>query len=125
MKPHQVRGKLGKTVEQPCSDVVAHTPEVCKGTRLYNGYLATKDDHNSWVTCTTSAECKTVITVVLTVMSGMDPDMISGTRVGLIESSMVSPIDYVDPLQWTLRCDRGPVWKHWNLPRYLEAFGRV
>jgi hypothetical protein len=27
--------------------------------------------------CTTSAECKTVITVVLTVMSGMDPHMIS------------------------------------------------
>jgi hypothetical protein len=26
--------------------------------------------------CTTSAECKTVITVVLTVMSGMDPHMI-------------------------------------------------
>jgi hypothetical protein len=25
-------------------------------------------------------------------MSGMDPHMISGTRVGLIESSMVSPI---------------------------------
>jgi hypothetical protein len=28
--------------------------------------------------CTTSAECKTVITAVLTVMSGMDPHMISG-----------------------------------------------
>jgi hypothetical protein len=28
--------------------------------------------------CTNSAECKTVITVVLTVMSGMDPHMISG-----------------------------------------------
>jgi hypothetical protein len=27
--------------------------------------------------CTTSAECKTVIIVVLTVMSGMDPHMIS------------------------------------------------
>ena len=26
--------------------------------------------------CTTSAECKTVITAVLTVMSGMDPHMI-------------------------------------------------
>jgi hypothetical protein len=35
-----------------------------------------KDNHDSWVTCTTSAECKTVITVVLTVMSGMDPHMI-------------------------------------------------
>jgi hypothetical protein len=30
---------------------------------------------------------------VLMVMSGMDPHMISGTRVGLIESSMVSPVD--------------------------------
>jgi hypothetical protein len=28
--------------------------------------------------CTTSAECKTVITAVLMVMSGMDPHMISG-----------------------------------------------
>jgi hypothetical protein len=37
-----------------------------------------KDNHDSWVTCTTSAECKTVITAVLTVMSGMDPHMISG-----------------------------------------------
>jgi hypothetical protein len=38
-----------------------------------------KDDHNSWGMCTTSAKCKTVITAVLTVMSGMDPHMISGT----------------------------------------------
>jgi hypothetical protein len=60
---------------------------------MYNGYPATKDDPNSWVTCTTSAECKIVITVALTVMSGMDPHMISGTRVGLVESSMVSPVD--------------------------------
>jgi hypothetical protein len=29
--------------------------------------------------CTTSVECKTVISVVLTVMSGMDLHMISGT----------------------------------------------
>jgi hypothetical protein len=36
------------------------------------------DNHDSWVTCTTSTECKTVITAVLTVMSGMDPHMISG-----------------------------------------------
>jgi hypothetical protein len=36
-----------------------------------------EDNHDSWVTCTTSAECKTIITVVLTVMSGMDPHMIS------------------------------------------------
>jgi hypothetical protein len=93
VKPQRVRCKLGKTIEQPCSDVLAHTLEVCKGTHLYNGYLTIKDDHDSWVTYTTSAECKTVITVVLTVMSGMDPHMISGTRVGLVESGMVSLVD--------------------------------
>jgi hypothetical protein len=37
-----------------------------------------EDNRDSWVTCTTSAECKTVITAVLMVMSGMDPHMISG-----------------------------------------------
>jgi hypothetical protein len=37
-----------------------------------------EDNHDSWVTCTTSVECKTVITAVLTVMSGMDPHMVSG-----------------------------------------------
>jgi hypothetical protein len=63
---------------------------VCKGTHLYNRYPAIKDDRDSWGTCTTSAECKIVITVMLTIMSGMDPHMISGTRVGLVESGMVS-----------------------------------
>jgi hypothetical protein len=51
-----------------------------------------EDNHDSWGTCTTTEECKTVITAVLTVMSGMDPHTISGTRVGLVESSMVSPV---------------------------------
>jgi hypothetical protein len=50
-----------------------------------------EDNHDLWVTCTTSAECKTVITVVLTVMSGMDPHMISGNPrfgwVGLVDLS--------------------------------------
>jgi hypothetical protein len=90
VKPQQVRCKLGRTIEQPCSDVLTHTPEVCKGTRLYNGYLAIKDDRDSWGMCTTSVECKIVITVVLTVKSGMDPYMISGTRVGLAELGVVS-----------------------------------
>jgi hypothetical protein len=63
---------------------------VCKGTHLYNRYLAIKDDRDSWGMCTTSTECKTVITAVLTVMSGMDPHMISGTRVGLVELGLVS-----------------------------------
>jgi hypothetical protein len=38
--------------------------------------------------CTTSAECKTAITAVLTVMSGMDPDMISRDA-GWFENSCV------------------------------------
>jgi hypothetical protein len=90
--PQWVRCKLGKTIEQPCSGVLAHTPEVCKGTRLYNGYPAIKDDRDSWGMCATSAECKTVITAMLTVMSSMDPHMISGTRVGLVELGLVSLI---------------------------------
>jgi hypothetical protein len=40
--------------------------------------------------CTTSAERKTVITAVLAVMSGMDPHMISETRVGFVELGLVS-----------------------------------
>jgi hypothetical protein len=57
---------------------------MCTGAHLYSRYLASMDDHDSWGTCTTSIECKIVITVVLTVMSGMDPHMISGNlgRVG-------------------------------------------
>jgi hypothetical protein len=35
-----------------------------------------EDNHDSWVTCTTSAECKTVIIAMLMVMSSMDPHMI-------------------------------------------------
>jgi hypothetical protein len=93
VKPQQVHCKLGKTIEQPCSDVLVHTPEVCKGTRLYNGYPAIKDDHDSWAMCTTSVECKTVITAVLTVITGMDPHMISGTRVGLVGLGLVSLVD--------------------------------
>jgi hypothetical protein len=90
VKPQRVRCKLGKTIEQPCSDVLAHTSEVCKGTRLYKVYPAIKDDRDSWGMCTTFAECKTVITAMITVMSGMDPHMISETWVGLVELGLVS-----------------------------------
>jgi hypothetical protein len=37
-----------------------------------------KDNDVSWGTCTTTAEYKTFITVVLMVMSGMGPHTISG-----------------------------------------------
>jgi hypothetical protein len=39
--------------------------------------------------CTTSVEFKTIITVVLTVMSGMDPHMISGNLGWVLVKSMV------------------------------------
>jgi hypothetical protein len=93
VKPQRVCCKLGKTIEQRCSDILAHTPEVCKGTRLYNRYPTIKDDHDSRGMCKTSAECKTVITAMLTVMSGMYPHMISGTRVGLVGLGLVSLVD--------------------------------
>jgi hypothetical protein len=56
-----------------------HTPWKC--VRVLIGTTSiqlSKDNDNSWVTCTTSVECKTIIAVVLMVMSGMDPHMISG-----------------------------------------------
>jgi hypothetical protein len=56
-----------------------HTPWKCVGVLIGTMSIQlSEDNHNSWVMCTTSVECKTVITVVLTVMSGMDPHMISG-----------------------------------------------
>jgi hypothetical protein len=54
-----------------------HTPWKC--VRVLIGTMSiqlSEDNHDSWVMCTTSAECKTVITIVLTVMSGMVPHMI-------------------------------------------------
>jgi hypothetical protein len=70
VKPQWVCYKLDETNEQPCSDFLAHTMEVCKSACQYN--------HESWGTCITSVKCKTVITTVLRVISGMDPHMISG-----------------------------------------------
>jgi hypothetical protein len=52
-----------------------------------------KDNHDSWGMCTTSAECKTVITAMLTVMSGMDPHMISGSWDGLWISPWFSCVE--------------------------------
>jgi hypothetical protein len=37
-----------------------------------------KDNHDLWGMCSTFIVCKTVIIVMLMVMSGMDPHMISG-----------------------------------------------
>jgi hypothetical protein len=89
VKPQRVRCKLGKDNEQPCSDVLAHTPEVCKGTHLYYRYPAMKDDCDSWGRCTTFAECKTVITAMLTIMSGMTLRLVK-PGLGLVELGLVS-----------------------------------
>jgi hypothetical protein len=75
--------KLEESIEKPCSDVLAHTQKCVKVFHRINGYLAAKDNHDSWGMCTTSAECRTVMTVVLTVISGMDPPTIGGTWVGM------------------------------------------
>jgi hypothetical protein len=57
---------------------LAYTLEVCKGAHRYKSIWLSKDNHDSWGMCTTSIECKTVITAMLMVMRGMDPHMISG-----------------------------------------------
>jgi hypothetical protein len=76
VKPQQVRNKLGETIEHPCSDVLVHTPKVCKVARLYNEYPSIQDGHDSRGMCISSVEYKTILTGVLTIMSGMDPHMI-------------------------------------------------
>jgi hypothetical protein len=40
VKPQWVHYKLDETVEQSCSDFLAHTSEVCKGAHRYNEYSA-------------------------------------------------------------------------------------
>jgi hypothetical protein len=47
------------------------------------------DNHDSRGTCTTSTECKTIITTMLMVKSGMDPHMISGNlRLVFVKSQL-------------------------------------
>jgi hypothetical protein len=78
VKPQWVRYKLDETIEQSCSDFW-HTPWKCVIVLIGTTSIRlSEDNHDSWVTRTTSTECKTIITVMLTVMSGMDPHMISG-----------------------------------------------
>jgi hypothetical protein len=40
VKPQWVRCRLDETIEQSCSDFLAHTLEVCKIARRYNEYSA-------------------------------------------------------------------------------------
>jgi hypothetical protein len=38
VKPQWLRYKLDEIIEQPYSDFLAHTTEVCKGAHWYNEY---------------------------------------------------------------------------------------
>jgi hypothetical protein len=73
-----------------------HTPWKC--VRVLIGTTSirlSEDNHDSWLTRTTSALCKTIITVALMVMSGMDPHMISGnTGFGLDWFGWVVEVDF-------------------------------
>jgi hypothetical protein len=40
VKPQWVHYNLDEITEQPCSDFLAHTSEVCKGACWYNEYSA-------------------------------------------------------------------------------------
>jgi hypothetical protein len=40
VKPQWLRYKLDETIEQPCSDFLAHSSELCKGAHRYNEYSA-------------------------------------------------------------------------------------
>jgi hypothetical protein len=75
-----------------------HTPWKC--VRVLIGTMSIRlsdDNHDSWVTCTPSAECKTVITALLMVMSGMDPHMISWnlSLVGLVWFGRFVEVDLI------------------------------
>ena len=52
----------------PCSAILA----------MHHCGVKQKGEHDLWVKCTTSAECKTDISAVLAVMSGLDLFLISG-----------------------------------------------
>jgi hypothetical protein len=43
VKPQWVHCKLDKTIEQSCSDFLAHTLEVCKSAHRYNEYSAIQE----------------------------------------------------------------------------------
>jgi hypothetical protein len=40
VKPQWGRYKLDETIEQSCSDFLAHSSKVCKGAHQYNKYSA-------------------------------------------------------------------------------------
>jgi hypothetical protein len=74
-----------------------HTPWKCVRVLIdIMSIRLSEDNHDSWVMCTTSVECKTVIIAVLMVMSGMDPHMIRWNLRGVWFGWLVE----VDFIRW-------------------------
>jgi hypothetical protein len=62
-----------------------HTFRKCvKVLHRINGCLATKDNCDSWRMCATLVDSRTIMIVMLTVMSCMDPHTIRITCVGMV-----------------------------------------
>jgi hypothetical protein len=64
-----------------------------------------KDIHDSWGTCTASAECKTLITAMLMVMSDMDCHMISGNPVWVFVKSWLGCVKVGFIGLWVGHCE--------------------
>jgi hypothetical protein len=74
--------------------IACHTPRKCVRVLIDTMSIQlSKDNHDSWGTCTISAECKTVMIVVLTIMSDMDPHMIGETWDGFWLSFWLSRVE--------------------------------
>jgi hypothetical protein len=71
-----------------------HTPRKCVSVLISTMSIWLFNyNHDSWGTCTISAGFKTVMTAMLTVMSGMDPHMISETWDGFWLSFWLGRVD--------------------------------
>jgi hypothetical protein len=83
VKPQWVRYKLEEAIEIPCSDLLASHQRKCEyvWSTWRNGdvsHLETDDEITTHGECVQPfAECKTIMTVMLTVMSGINHHKIS------------------------------------------------
>jgi hypothetical protein len=104
VKPLWVRYKLEKAIEKPCSEILAHTQKCVKVFRRINGFMAAKDNHDSWGMCTASEECRTIMTAMVLVMTSMDPHMIRVRWISMVGilGWLVSLFFLVELPLWTL-----------------------
>jgi hypothetical protein len=84
VKPQWVHYELEEAIEKSGSDILAHTRRCVEVFCWINGCLDTKDNRDSWGLWMTSAECRTIMTVVLMVMNGVDPHVIRVTWISTV-----------------------------------------